>query len=226
MRFSILPWRNKIVWREDQSNTSLKYTRNKIRHQVVPILKEINPSLLNSFSKTIENLQGTQQVLADQIQEIQSKIFRPFGTKAEESFELDIQEITKLSNPKAYLFPLLRPYHFTEFNDIVDLLKAQSGKKIVSKTHQLLKNRTSLLLTKIDQKPTQQIYHLEENATAITQPISLHLKKGFEKIEKDKNTIYISKEKMTFPLIIRKWKKWRFFLSSWNEGLQKIKQIF
>ena len=217
---------NRIVWREDQSNTSLKYTRNKIRHQVVPILKEINPSLLNSFLKTIENLQGTQQILTDQIQEIQSKICRPFVTKSEESFELNIQKITKLSNPKAYLFPLLKPYNFTEFNDIVGLLKAQSGKKIVSKTHQLLKNRTSLLLKKIDQKPTQQIYHLEENTTAISQPISLHLKKDFERIEKDKNTIYVSKEKLTFPLIIRKWKNGDSFYPIGMKGCKKLSKYF
>ena len=105
-------------------------------------------------------------------------------------------------------------------------MKAQSGKKIVSKTHQLLKNRTSLLLKKIDQKPTQQIYHLEENTTAISQPISLHLKKDFERIEKDKNTIYVSKEKLTFPLIIRKWKNGDSFYPIGMKGCKKLSKYF
>ena len=56
---------NTISWREDESNSTTKYLRNKIRHQVVPVLKEINPSLLNSFSKTIENLQESRQLVAD-----------------------------------------------------------------------------------------------------------------------------------------------------------------
>ena len=43
---------NKIEWREDASNASTKYIRNKIRHQVIPVLKEINPSLLETFAKT------------------------------------------------------------------------------------------------------------------------------------------------------------------------------
>ena len=34
-----------IEWREDKSNATTKYIRNKIRHQVIPSLKEINPSL-------------------------------------------------------------------------------------------------------------------------------------------------------------------------------------
>ena len=47
---------NKIDWREDASNASTKYIRNKIRHQIVPVLKEINPNLLDTFTKTTENL--------------------------------------------------------------------------------------------------------------------------------------------------------------------------
>ena len=124
------------------------------------------------------------------------------------------------------LFDLLKPYHFTEFNDIVDLLNAQSGKKVVSKTHQLLKNRTSLLLTKIDQKEAQRIYYLEENVTEISHPISLNLQKDSEKIVKDINTIYVSKEKLMFPLIIRKWENGDSFYPVGMKGSKKISKYF
>ena len=46
---------NAIQWREDSSNASDKYLRNKLRHDIVPVLKELNPNLLTSFEKTIEN---------------------------------------------------------------------------------------------------------------------------------------------------------------------------
>lgn len=42
---------NKLKWREDSSNASDKYLRNKLRHDVIPILKELNPSLLESCCK-------------------------------------------------------------------------------------------------------------------------------------------------------------------------------
>tara|TARA_B110000091_G_scaffold190523_1_gene213727 strand:- start:197 stop:1525 length:1329 start_codon:yes stop_codon:yes gene_type:complete len=217
---------NAIVWREDQSNASTKYIRNKIRHQIVPVLKEINPSLLDTFAKTTKNLQECKQVLTDHIKEVHPRVFSPFGTQEEASFELDIQEINKLSNPKAYLFYILKPYHFTEFNDIVALLTAQPGKKVLSKTHQLLKNRASLLLTKIDEKEAQTIYYIEENITKITHPISLSLHKEFEEIVKDKNTIYVSKEKLTFPLLIRKWKNGDSFYPVGMKGRKKISKYF
>ncbi|MFQ3182851.1 MAG: tRNA(Ile)-lysidine synthase, partial [Polaribacter sp.] len=61
---------NNISWREDQSNASTKYVRNKMRHQVLPVLKEINPSLLETFSKTLANLQESKQLVADRIEAI------------------------------------------------------------------------------------------------------------------------------------------------------------
>jgi tRNA(Ile)-lysidine synthase len=217
---------NAIVWREDQSNASIKYSRNKIRHQIVPVLKEINPSLLDTFSKTIENLEESKQILTDQMKEIRSKVFRSFGKQEEASFEIDIQEINTLSNPKAYLFQLLKPYHFKEFNDIVNLLSAQSGKKVFSKTHQLLKNRASLLLTKIDKEEAQPIYYIEENIIEITNPIALSFREEFQEVRKTKNTIYVSKEKLTFPLFIRKWKNGDSFYPVGMKGKKKLSKYF
>ena len=43
---------NNIKWREDSSNASDKYLRNKLRHEVIPILKELNPSLLADRKST------------------------------------------------------------------------------------------------------------------------------------------------------------------------------
>ena len=43
---------NNIIWRNDSSNASDKYLRNKIRHYVVPQLKDLNPNFLESFQKT------------------------------------------------------------------------------------------------------------------------------------------------------------------------------
>jgi tRNA(Ile)-lysidine synthase len=56
---------NNIQWREDSSNASDKYVRNKIRHEIIPILKELNPSFLASFQNTIENLHQTQSLAMD-----------------------------------------------------------------------------------------------------------------------------------------------------------------
>ena len=59
---------NKIKWRYDSSNASTKYLRNKLRHDVIPILKEINPSLLQSFKTTLNNLNDTADIVEESIE--------------------------------------------------------------------------------------------------------------------------------------------------------------
>ena len=44
--------------------------------------------------------------------------------------KISIVKIKELSNPKAYLFELLKDYGFTEWNDLIHLVDAQSGKQI------------------------------------------------------------------------------------------------
>ena len=55
----------KIQWREDSSNSSDKYLRNKIRHDLVPLFKELNPKFIASFQKTRSFLQEAQHMVED-----------------------------------------------------------------------------------------------------------------------------------------------------------------
>ncbi|MCK5815335.1 MAG: tRNA lysidine(34) synthetase TilS, partial [Flavobacteriaceae bacterium] len=93
---------NTIEWREDKSNASTKYLRNKIRHDLVPILKELNPSFMSSFENTIDHLKGSQQIVNDAVQEIEKRVV----SKKHDYLKLDIEELQKLSNPKIYLYKL------------------------------------------------------------------------------------------------------------------------
>jgi len=47
---------NKIKWIEDKTNKQTKYSRNRIRQNIIPELKQINPNLEKTFTNTIENL--------------------------------------------------------------------------------------------------------------------------------------------------------------------------
>ncbi len=47
---------NAVPYVTDSTNLSDDFTRNRIRHSVVPVMKSLNPSILNSFSKTLDLL--------------------------------------------------------------------------------------------------------------------------------------------------------------------------
>nr|WP_298989919.1 tRNA lysidine(34) synthetase TilS [uncultured Polaribacter sp.] len=214
---------NDIEWREDASNASNKYIRNKIRHQVLPVLKEINPSVLDTFATTIENLQESKQIIEDSIENIASEVLK----KEANFIKIDIEKIKELSNSKAYLYQLLKSYHFTEWNDVYDLLNAQSGKQVFSKTHRLLKDRNVLILSKIDlSNSIEMAFQIEEEITEITNPIHLTFEGVFEKSTENKQTIYVDKDLLKYPLLLRKWEKGDYIYPLGMQGKKKLSKYF
>ncbi|APZ46140.1 tRNA lysidine(34) synthetase TilS [Polaribacter reichenbachii] len=219
--------KNNIVWREDASNASTKYVRNKIRHQVVPFLKEINPSLLETFAKSLDNLEESQQIIKDRIQDVSSTIIKKDSSSTLETTKFTISEINKLSNPKAYLYQLLKDYNFTEWNDIYNLLSAQSGKQVFSKTHRLLKDREFLILSGRDfSTALEKTFEIHRNQSAITNPIPLVLEDIVEKSEENKETIYIDKDLLKYPLLVRKWKNGDYLYPTGMQGKKKLSKYF
>lgn len=216
---------NTIEWREDASNASTKYVRNKIRHQVIPILKEINPSLLSSFEKTIKNLQESQQIVDDKIEEVSLKIIETENNIS----KINIDKIQQLSNPKAYLYQFLKDYNFTEWNDVYNLLIAQSGKQVFSKTHRLLKNRDFLILSKKTGATfiaDEMSFNIDENQSEITNPIHLTLEEVKEKTIENKQAIYLDKDLLKYPLRVRKWQNGDYFYPTGMQGKKKLSKFF
>ena len=218
---------NNINWREDKSNASTKYIRNKIRHNVLPVLKEINPSLLETFAKTTEHLKESQQIIEDSIERIASEVLQKDFSTALEMTKIDIKKINQLSNPKAYLYQLLKEYNFTEWNDVYQLLSAQSGKQIFSKTHALLKDRDFLLVSKRDfSTALEMTFQIDKDTSEITKPIHLKLEEVEEKSTEKKQTIYVDKQHLVFPLKLRKWQNGDFFYPSGMTGKKKLSKYF
>ena len=216
---------NQIDWREDQSNSETKYLRNKIRHTVIPTLKEINPNLLKSFEKTSGFLQESEQIIKNKIKELRLEVI----TQEKSNIKIDIEKLQKLPNVKAYLYHLLKDYGFTEWNDINDLLIAQSGKQVFSKTHRLLKDRTFLILSESKTIPSDQegnLYVIQENEFEINEPISLKLEPISKIGERKDNCIYVDGDLLKFPLSIRKWQHGDYFYPSGMRGKKKLSKYF
>lgn len=58
-----------LEWREDSSNTNLSFTRNKIRHKLLPLLKEeFNPSVLDSLFRFVEFAKGAESLVAKNVE--------------------------------------------------------------------------------------------------------------------------------------------------------------
>ncbi len=212
---------NTIEWREDSSNSSRKYLRNKLRHEVVPILKDINPQLLESFQHTLNHLNDTADIVAESVDNIAQKAIVSLD---EDDVFFKVSEFKNLKNPKAYLFELLNEFGFTEWNDVVNLLDAQSGKQVFSSTHRLVKHRDYLILSEFNHSNhSEEDIIIEQNHKSVETSIGTLVFKIVQKIsENDPNTIYVDKDKLVFPLKLRLWRDGDFFCPFGMKGKKKI----
>ncbi len=216
--------KHKIKWREDSSNNSTKYLRNKIRHEVIPILKEISPALLKNFNNTTNYLKESQEIIDDRIKDISKNII----TKEDDVIKINIKKLEALPNPKAYLYQFLKGHGFSEWDKVTKLLRAQSGKFISTNSHILLKNREFLLFSRFssDDLLKNSIPVIEEGTKVINHPIQLTISNTTETMVENKNSIIVDKNLLFFPLRIRRWRNGDVFYPSGMTGRKKVSKFF
>lgn len=212
---------NAISWREDSSNASDKYLRNKIRQQLVPILKEINPSFLNSFQNTQNYLQNAQELVDD----ASTLVFKEIVTQKGDILCIDITKLVALKNYSSYLYQWLKNYGFSAWEDIYALVFAQAGKFVLGKTHRILKDRTQLIIAPLSDS-TEEKYWVTATDKEINYPINLSFCNLGYISEPSQWIIFVDKEKLKFPLIIRKWEEGDYFYPSGMQGKKKVSKYF
>ncbi len=212
--------KNNLKWREDSSNQKADYLRNKLRLEVLPLFKETHDSLLNNFKTTQNNLQSSKKLIEDYM----ALIYKQAVSEDEDFYRINIQKLKELPNTKDLLYELLNGFGFTEWNDVSALLNAQTGKQLFSKTHQLLKNRDELLLSKIDFNSQMKEFFVSE--IGIDSPIKLKIELVDSMDETTKNLIYLDSEKLNFPMKIRKWQEGDSFHPFGLNGRKKLSKFF
>ena len=214
---------NNIQWREDSSNASDNYLRNKIRHDVVPILKELNPSFLNSFQNTLGNLQQAQSLVDDASRMVYRKVVEDLHLQK----KINLAELMQLPNYRAYLYQWLQPFGFTAWEDIYDLVTATSGKQIVATDYVLLKDRTDLIVFPKNKEAQTTSYWIEKAEKEVKIPLNINFCKVTDISHQLSTTIFVDEDKLNYPLEIRKWKQGDFFYPfGMNGSSKKVSKLF
>lgn len=213
---------NNLQWREDSSNASDKYLRNKVRHAIVPVLKELNPNLLASFQNTLENLQQAQFLVEDASKLVYQIVVQKEGNQ----LKINLIELLKLPNYAAYLYQWLKDFGFTAWQDIYDLVTAQSGKQVFSETHILLKDRDFLILYSKETLTYAVEYFIEKDVNEVKFPLNITFCNVSDISNANSNCIFVDEDLLRFPLIIRKWQDGDYFYPSGMQGKKKLSKYF
>ena len=211
-----------LFWREDSSNSTRDYLRNKLRLDVIPAFKGVNKTVLQNFKQTQQHLKKSQALLEDYI----TLVTKLVVSHTDAGYEIDSKQLQALPNTNTLLFELLYPYGFTDFKAIASILESEVGKKVLSKQYVLHKDRNHLVLTTREQVVDSRVYYIDAKQQSCTIPIKLNFTKVAQVGEHEPHSLYVDAAKLTYPLKVRAWRLDDVFHPFGMKGKKKLTKFF
>jgi len=217
---------NGLAYVEDSSNTSVKYTRNKIRLEVVPKLKELNPALEHTFENNLAHFRELEFFLEQQVCELKKQLFVPAG----DEFHLSLKKIRALAPKRLLLFKLLQEYGFNEstIDDLIRALDKHPGRVFETPGYRLVLDRENLVLAKQDHHPQKvtlikktdrEATHGKYKLTVLHDDSALIIKNNPMAVSIDSGTLI-------YPLTMRQWRRGDYFYPLGMKTKKKLSDFF
>ncbi|MFI5138466.1 MAG: tRNA lysidine(34) synthetase TilS [Sphingobacteriales bacterium] len=217
---------NSLAYVEDSSNASVKYARNKIRLEVIPKLKELNPALEHTFEKNLGHFRDLELFLEQQTATLKKELFVYKGDET----HISIAALKKLEPQRLLLFKLLQEFGFSEtvVDDLIESLDKHAGRVFESAGYRLLLDRGTLILTKLNNvaQPEVLIGKNEREVDYAGYRLSVLQDDSPLIVKNNPMAVSIDTDLLIYPLTLRPWKQGdRFYPLGMRKG-KKISDFF
>ena len=199
---------NGLEHREDATNAETKYARNKIRHEVLPVLRKLNPGFMQAAGRTIDNLQQTQLLWEWAIAFWQKEVV---DQTAEGYLRIKTASFAEAAFGRGLLFELLRP---AEINAALmqDLWRAvreeRTGAVFISGTREILVNRGEIIVRPLQHTADWSV-QIKESSPSVQLPDGVLLvsqpKAVPAELERPPAVVLVDAADLNFPLHVRRW---------------------
>ncbi len=215
--------KNGVQWREDLSNTNTKYTRNKIRHKIVPVINEINPGYLDTYKGTKVRLIENERLLAN----VLDHFYNNSVIKRGSDLFIASDKLRKVEYPTQAIYYVIKQFGFN-YKQCIDIWNAieQPGKIFNSHSHTLNVDRKEIIISDSNPHIEMKLINEKDSKAVIGKTEfsfeSLYNLSTLEIKATDKNTAYLDKEKLAFPLQIKPVSEGDLFVPLGMTGKKKI----
>jgi len=133
-----------VPYRDDQSNFSNKYARNKIRLEIIPKFKEIQPDFEQIFLENIKHFEESYQFIQRIVSERRKELFREDGKYV----YIQRADLSPYISESYFLFELFKPYGFQKsiLEEMIAVWDKPMGQVFESSDYELLVDRDQLII--------------------------------------------------------------------------------
>jgi len=222
----------KLSWVEDSSNSSDKYSRNFVRHQVVPLMKTIYPQVDDNLLGNIERFKEIELIYNESIEKIKAKLIEVKGNE----FHIPILKLKKQIPLKTIVFEIIKDFGFaaTETDEVVKLLDAANGSYRSSTTHRLIINRNWLIIAPLQSEEAMHILIEKGVESIVFTNGKLSLKELTVNNQLTEGTAFannptiatLNADEIKWPLILRPFKQGDYFYPLGMLKKKKLSKFF
>jgi tRNA(Ile)-lysidine synthase len=216
-----------IEYREDASNLETKYRRNKIRHDVIPVMEQIHPGFMETMWENMNRLAEIQDIFTYAVEQARQALFQDNQSQ----INIGIHALKSLSPLKTWLYELFAPYGFTrsQCEGIEKIMDAEPGRRSISTSHMLYKDRDKLILVESGPKGFDR-YYLDspEKHSSLPFPMDVEVLNRTEltEIPSDPKIACLDYDEIQFPLTIRHWQHGDYFFPLGMMQIKKLSDFF
>ncbi|MBC7696466.1 MAG: tRNA lysidine(34) synthetase TilS [Burkholderiales bacterium] len=219
--------KNHLLYREDSSNQEVKYKRNFIRHQILPELKILNPSLEETIHTSIQFFKQSSEIVTEY-----AKMKYLLICKEENNLlYIDINLLLAEKQKETLLFEWLYPKQFKtiQIQQLTEVLISENntGKQFSTASHELVIDRKFIVVQKIDKEnsPKEFLIHSMDDSKYL--PVQFYFEETkLAEFSDNKNKITIAYNDHLFPLTLRRWKIGDKFKPFGMNGFKKLSDFF
>lgn len=175
----------------DSTNLETDVKRNKVRLQVLPLLRTLNPAVSDNIQRMVENVAEAQIVLDSLLDN-----FKKHNT-------LELSELEKYGSSEYVIYEWLKNYGFNG-TQAQQVLEAETGKIMSSSQgYDVLKDRERLIIERT-LKPFNPMRIPEEGMYVLDEKMRLSLRKCAAYVSKKPFVATFDAQKVVFPLTVRR----------------------
>lgn len=211
---------------EDSSNQSSKYTRNFFRNELIPAISKVYPQVKDNLQDNIDRFKQIEKLYQLSVGVIKKKLLKEKGAEV----YIPVKQLMGYHN-RALIYEIIKEYGFQEkqVEELVKLADSYSGKYIKSPVSQyrIIKHRHWFIISPVQSVASTAIVIEEKDKQVIFEQGILQVETTSDIKPETSNFIAsIDFNKITFPLLLRKWKTGDYFYPLGMSKKKKISRFF